>query len=72
MHHPLTKSPQQLNSLSVLSNNLISSINEDDRTNEDITDDIDDSSSQHSANDLSEQQQFLCHSHPIHLAAHWG
>ncbi|CAF0973353.1 unnamed protein product [Rotaria sordida] len=75
IHHPLTKSPQHFNSLTILSNSLIPSMNEDDRTHDDMPDDIDDSSSQHSANDLSEQQQhqqFLCQPHPIHLSAHWG
>ncbi|CAF0815234.1 unnamed protein product [Rotaria sp. Silwood1] len=73
IHHPLTKSPQQFNSLTILSNSLIPSMNEDDRTNDDMTDDVDDNSSQHSANDLHEQQQqFLCQPHSMHLSAHWG
>ncbi|CAF2803301.1 unnamed protein product [Rotaria sp. Silwood2] len=78
IHHPLTRSPQQFNSLTMLPHSLIPSMNEDDQTNDDMGDDVDDSSSQHSANDLSEQQQhqhqqqFLCQPHPIHLSAHWG
>ncbi|CAF1598576.1 unnamed protein product [Rotaria magnacalcarata] len=76
MHHPLTKSPQQFNSL-ILPNGLIQNMNDDDQTNDDIADDVDDSSSQHSGNGLSEQQQqqqqqFLCQPHPVHLQAHWG
>ncbi|CAF1008365.1 unnamed protein product [Adineta steineri] len=72
IHHSLTKSPQQLNSLSILTNNLIHSMNGEDGRNDDIADDAEDSLSQHSANDSSEQQQqFQGQTHTIHLSAHW-
>jgi hypothetical protein len=69
IHHSSTKSPQQINSLSILSNNLIPNMNDDDGTNDDIGDD--DSSSQHSANDSSEQHQYQGQSHSLHLPTQW-
>jgi hypothetical protein len=73
IHHSSTKSPQHLNSLTMLSNNLIPNLNDDDDgTNDDIGDDADDSSSQHSTNDSSEQQQqYQGQSHSIHLPTQW-
>ncbi len=63
MHHSSTKSSQQMNTLTILSNNLITNMDEDG------TNDGEDSSSQHSANDSSEHQQhFQPHSH---LPTHW-
>jgi uncharacterized Zn-finger protein len=70
IQHSSTKSSQQLNSLSILSNNLIPNMNNDD--DDGTNDDADDSSSQHSANDSSEQQQYQGQSHQIHLPSHWG
>ena len=67
IHHSTTKSSQQLNSLSILSNTLLPNMHDDDE----MGDDIDDSSSQHSANDSSEQQQYQGQSHSIHLNAPW-
>jgi uncharacterized Zn-finger protein len=69
IHHSSTKSPQQLNSLSIISNSLLPTMNDDDGTNDDIADD--DSSSQHSANDSSEQHQYQGQSHSIHLPTQW-
>jgi hypothetical protein len=72
IHHSSTKSPQQLNSLTILSNNLIPNIHDDDGTNDDMGDDADDSSSQHSTNDSSEQQQqYQGQPHSIHLPTQW-
>lgn len=71
IHHSSTKSSPQINSLSMLTNNLISNLNDDDETNDDIGDGADDSSSQHSANDSSEQQQYQGQPHPMHLPAQW-
>jgi hypothetical protein len=44
-------------------------MNDDDGTNDDIGDD--DSSSQHSANDSSEQHQYQGQSHSLHLPTQW-
>lgn len=72
MHHSSNRSPQQMNSLSILSNNILSTGNDDDGTNDDMGDDADDSSSQHSANDSSEQHQYHAPSHTLHLPPQWS
>ena len=77
MNHSSAKSSSQLGSLSLLTNNLLPNIGDDDGTNDGM--DIDDSSSQHSANDSSEQQQQQQQqTHPQgysglppHHAGHW-
>jgi hypothetical protein len=61
-----------MNSLTMLSHNLIPSMHDDDGVNDDIGDDADDSSSQHSANDSPEQQHYQGQQHSIHLPPHWG
>ena len=63
------KSPQQINSLGILPHSLISSVSDEDGTNDAIGDD---SSSQHRTTDSSEHRQFHGQSYPIHLSAHWG
>lgn len=72
IHHSSNKSPQQLNSLSLHSNNILPTIADDDGTNDDMGDDADDSSSQHSANDSSEQHQYHASSHSLHLPPQWS
>ncbi|CAF0988555.1 unnamed protein product [Rotaria sordida] len=59
IHH----SSQQLNSLSILTNNLLTNIKEDE------TNDYEDSSSQHSMNDSNEHQHFQLQTH---LHNHWA
>ncbi len=69
--HSSSKSSQQLNSLTILPNNLISNLNDDDGTMDDLGDDADDSSSQHSTNDSSEQQQYQGPPHAMDLHTQW-
>ena len=61
IHHSSPKSSQQLNTLSILTNNLL---------DENGIHDGEDSSSQHSMNDSSDQQQQ--YQTQIHLPTHWG
>jgi uncharacterized Zn-finger protein len=71
LHSSTKGSPQQLSSLSLLTNNLLPNINDEDGINDEMEDDADDSSSQHSANDSSEQQAYQGQLHAIHLPGRW-
>ncbi len=68
IHHSSPKSSQQLNTLSILTNNLLTNIDED------RIHDGEDSSSQHSMNDSSDhhQHQQQQYQPQIHSSAHWG
>ena len=57
IHHSLAKPSQQLNVLSIVTNNLLTNMADDENN------DVEDSSSQHSINDSSEPQQHLHHLH---------
>ena len=71
MSHSTGKSSHAMNSLSILPNNLLSNMHDDDGANDDMSEDVDDSSSQHSANDSSDHQQYQGQVHSIRLSNQW-
>ena len=79
MHQPSAgKSSHQLNSLTLVTSNLLpTTLNDDEGTNDDMMDEGDDSSSQHSINESAEQQKqqqqqaYQGQAHVHHLTGHW-